>query len=61
LWACVLEPNKAVLEPIALKSEFSAFLPQTSIFHLMTCKMLKHQNKQNTSENNKARDLTSAN
>jgi hypothetical protein len=52
------------LEPIALKSEFSAFcaiLPQNLNFSINYLQNAKTPKLQNTPENNKAKGLTSTN
>jgi len=64
LWVRALEPSRAVLEPIALKSEFSAFcaiLPQNLNFSINNLQNAKTPKLQNTPENNKAKGLTSTN
>jgi len=54
----------AVLEPIALEFEFPAFyaiFPQNLNFSLNDLQTAKTPKLQNTSENNKAKGLTSVN
>jgi len=62
--AGALEPSMAVLEPIALEFEFPAFyaiFPQNLNFSLNDLQTAKTPKLQNTSENNKAKGLTSVN